>query len=127
MMKAGRLYIAIIPCLALTATLIAQSREPSSSKLPIAGMSNHGGYVNFATGSAEGIGRDGATRPLEAESTVDNGEIVQVGDAGRLELLLNPGYYLRLNSGARVRLVDLATNNLRIDLLAGAAIIEVVI
>src|SRR5205814_3865468 len=56
-----------------------------------------------------------------------SGDTIQVGDRGHAEVLLNPGYFLRLSSNSRVRLVDLSPDNLKIKLLAGSAIVEIAI
>ena len=54
-----------------------------------------------------------------------NGDMVQIGNKGRVEILLNPGYYLRLSNNTRAVLVDLSPANLKIKLLSGSAIFEV--
>jgi hypothetical protein len=54
-----------------------------------------------------------------------NGDLVQIGNEGRVEILLNPGYYLRLFNNTKAALVDLSPSNLKIKLLSGSAIFEV--
>lgn len=85
-----------------------------------------GGLVNFAEGVVECV-RDG--RPIakvRARQALANGDTIQTGE-GRVEILLNPGYYVRLSNNTLAQFVDLSPGNLKIKLLTGSAIIEIAI
>jgi len=69
-----------------------------------------------------GAGR--ANIRVRAGQEFADGDTVQVGNEGHVEILLNPGYYLRLFNNTRARLVDLSPGNLKIKLLSGSAIVE---
>ena len=61
---------------------------------------------------------------LTAQSDLSAGDVVDTGTSGRVEVLLNPGSYLRVNSGTRFELVDNSLEHLTIKVLQGTAIIE---
>lgn len=61
---------------------------------------------------------------LSAQADLGSGDVVDTGASGRVEVLLNPGSYLRVNSGTRFELVDNSLEHLTIKLLQGTAIIE---
>jgi hypothetical protein len=56
-----------------------------------------------------------------------NGDLLKTGSDGRAEILLNPGYYLRLGPSSRLVLQDLSRNNLKVKLVSGSALLEVLI
>lgn len=88
------------------------------------GFLRHGGLVNVVDGEAECLCGSGSASVLRAKQEVAAGDTIKVG-GGRVEILLNPGYYLRLGPHTEARLADLTPGNLKIKLLAGAAIIEI--
>lgn len=71
-------------------------------------------------------GLDDATlKPLKTSQQLDRGQVVQVGSSGRAEVLLNPGYYLRLSTNTRAALLDLSRENLKVKIFHGSVIIEI--
>ena len=81
---------------------------------------------NFIEGDVEHL-RGSATAPLTLNHTFENGDVIQAGDSGRAEILLVPGYYLRLDRNTRISLLDLSPDNLKLKLWNGSAILEVAI
>ena len=77
-------------------------------------VSTKAGLVNYVQGSAN----------VKATTTVPAGTPIETGPAGAVEILLNPGSYLRLgeNSAAVFEQVELAEISLRIT--HGSAVIE---
>lgn len=65
--------------------------------------------------------------PLKVLQEFNENDEIQVGENSRVEIILNPGSYLRLYSNSRIRLVDLSPDNLKLKLLKGSAIIEILI
>jgi hypothetical protein len=61
---------------------------------------------------------------LSAQDDLKAGDVVDTGTSGRVEVLLNPGSYLRLAEGARFELADNSLEHLTIKLLQGSAIVE---
>ena len=84
----------------------------------------HGGLVNVVDGQAECM-CGGAHIPISPKQEVTGGDTITVG-AGRIEILLSPGYYLRLGPHTEARLIDLTPGNLKIKLFSGSAIMEIV-
>jgi hypothetical protein len=121
------LFLAAVFVLSVSSVLAAQTKEEKAQarfNQAAKGFLRHGGRVNVVDGEA-GC-RCGSTRPsvLRAKQEVVAGDTIKVG-AGRVEILLNPGYYLRLGPHTEARLVDLTPGNLKIKLFSGAAIIEI--
>jgi hypothetical protein len=77
-------------------------------------VSTKAGLVNYVQGSAN----------VKATTTVPAGSPIETGAAGAVEILLNPGSYLRLgeNSRAVLEQVELAEISMRIT--RGSAVIE---
>ncbi|MEO8434961.1 MAG: FecR domain-containing protein [Pyrinomonadaceae bacterium] len=61
---------------------------------------------------------------LTAQSDLKSGDMVDTGTTGRVEVLLNPGSYLRVAEGSRFALTDNALEHLKVSLLKGSAILE---
>src|ERR1041385_4131903 len=88
----------------------------------IHGFERRGGFVNFVSGNGACL----CAAPPNANSKrpLTNGDAIEVTD-GRAELILIPGYYLRLSDHTTVRLLDLSRDNLKIEITKGSAIIEI--
>jgi hypothetical protein len=118
----------LIVLLMLCATGVCQQSLPNGSPLP-AGRDGRirfrGGLINVSSGNVSCLFRGIAT-PARAGDTLHNGEVIEI-DKGRAEILLNPGYYLRLADQTQVEFVDLSPGNLKIRLLRGSAIVEIAI
>src|SRR2546426_5426514 len=61
---------------------------------------------------------------LTAQQDLDAGDIVDTGTTGRVEVLLNPGSYLRAAERSRFVLADNSLEHLTLRLLSGNAIVE---
>jgi len=61
---------------------------------------------------------------LTAQSDLKSGDIVDTGTTGRVEVLLNPGSYLRVAEGSRFALADTSLEHLKVNLIKGSAIVE---
>jgi hypothetical protein len=86
-------------------------------------ISAKAGYVNFVSGEVRHQ-RAGIWQSIRAQSSLDAGDIVQTGTDGRIELLLNPGSYLRIAGNSEVQLVNASLDDLRLKLIRGSAIVE---
>jgi hypothetical protein len=122
-----KLFLAVAFMLSVGSVLAAQTNDEKAQarfNQAAKGFLRHGGLVNVVDGEAACMcGRVSATM-LRAKQEVAAGDAIKVG-AGRVEILLNPGYYLRLGPHTEARLVDLTPGNLKIKILSGAAIIEI--
>lgn len=83
------------------------------------------GALNYLEGNPM-VFKSAATQgELLAENRqVQPGDRVKTGDRGRVELLLNPGGYLRLGYDSELRVLETKYENMQFELLAGSAIVE---
>ena len=97
---------------------IAQNREKFV-------ISAKAGGINAVTGQATVHGR-GETdwQQLMVTDDLNSGDRVKTASDGRIEILLNPGSYLRVGGDSEVELADNSLDNLELRLLRGVAIVE---
>src|SRR6201988_5390565 len=110
------LSVSFILCCALVGA--AQNREKFV-------ISAKAGGINAITGQASVHSR-GETdwQVLSITDDLDAGDRVRTASDGRVEILLNPGSYLRLGGNSEVELSDNTLENLEVRLLRGTAIVE---
>lgn len=126
-MKLGNLISVPVLVLAAFGSVLCQSRKPPaprSDTVRAKGFRVEGGLANSIEGEVECVCAGVATR-IKTQHAFGNGDTVRVGDQGRLEILLEPGYYLRLAGNSEARLLDLSPVNSKIKLLRGSAIVEI--
>jgi len=88
-------------------------------------ISAKAGGINAITGGATVSSRGGsAWEQLNVTDDLNSGDRVRTADDGRVEILLNPGSYLRVGSNSEVELSDNTLANLEVRLLRGTAIVE---
>lgn len=88
-------------------------------------ISAKAGGINAITGEASVHAR-GETdwQQLSITDDLDAGDRVRTAYDGRVEILLNPGSYLRLGGDSEVELSNNSLENLEVRLLRGTAIVE---
>src|SRR5215467_7554801 len=77
-------------------------------------VSTKAGVVNYVKGAST----------VKAATTVAPGQIVATGPGGAVELLLNPGSYLRMGENTRVVLEKVDLYDIAVKVLGGSAINE---
>lgn len=88
-------------------------------------ISAKAGGINAITGQAAVHSRgNGDWQVLSITDDLNAGDRVRTGDDGRIEILLNPGSYLRVGGNSEVELMDNTLENLEVRLLRGTAIVE---
>lgn len=88
-------------------------------------ISAKAGAINAITGGASVSSRGERNwQQLMITDDLNNGDRVRTEGDGRVEVLLNPGAYLRLGGNSEVELVDNSLANLELRLLRGTAIVE---
>lgn len=88
-------------------------------------ISAKAGGINAITGQASVYSRGQADwQQLNITDDLDAGDRVRTADDGRVEILLNPGSYLRLGGDSEIELADNTLENLELRLLRGTAIVE---
>jgi uncharacterized membrane protein YgcG len=88
-------------------------------------ISAKAGGINAISGEASVHGR-GETdwQRLSITDDLNAGDRVRTSFDGRIEILLNPGSYLRVGGNSEVELMDNTLENLEVRLLRGTAIVE---
>jgi len=88
-------------------------------------ISAKAGGVNAVTGGAT-MRAHGASewQLLTIKEDLEAGDVVRTGHDGRVEMLLNPGSYLRVGENSEFELSDNSLQNLELRLLRGTAIVE---
>ncbi len=108
--------IALILCCSLEG--LAQNREKFV-------ISAKAGGINAITGGASVITRGGGGwEDLMVTDDLRSGDRVRTAGDGRVEILLNPGSYLRVGGNSEVELLDNSLASLEIRLWRGTAIVE---
>ena len=107
---------AIILCCSIVN--LAQNREKFL-------ISAKAGGINAVTGEAS-VNSRGETdwQQLNITDDLDAGDRVRTASDGRVEILLNPGSYLRVGGDSEIELSDNTLANLEVRLLRGTAIVE---
>lgn len=98
--------------------------KPQEDRVDLNGFLTEGGIVNFTEGAANYVHPGAAEQELKVRQALENGDSIQTGENGRVEILLNPSYYLRLSSNTRILFLDLSPNNLKLKITRGSAIVE---
>lgn len=107
---------AIILCCSIVN--LAQNREKFV-------ISAKAGGINAVTGEASVHSRgQGDWQQLNVTDDLDAGDRVRTASDGRVEILLNPGSYLRVGGDSEIELADNTLANLEVRLLRGTAIVE---
>ncbi|HKO62263.1 MAG TPA: FecR family protein [Pyrinomonadaceae bacterium] len=116
------LILAALAVVSLPATTFAQAPGPTRDRFVI---SARAGGVNAVTGRAS-VRMQGKTEweLLTIKEDLATGDTVQTGTDGRVEMLLNPGSYLRLGENSEFELANDSLDNLEIRLIRGTAIVE---
>lgn len=112
-----KLFVALVALIAFGTLALGQNRERF-------GISAKAGGVNAVTGKVS-VKSDGkAPRLLTSNDDLDSGDVVSTGVTGQVEILLNPGTYLRLAERSEFVMEDTSLDNLLVRLNKGSAIIE---
>ena len=114
--------LAAIALISLPAFSFAQSPLPTRDRFVI---SARAGGVNAVTGRATVLTQGNTVwEQLTIKEDLQTGDTVKTDVDGRVEMLLNPGSYLRLAENSEFELINNSLDNLEIKLLRGTAIVE---
>lgn len=119
------LLCAILLFVSGVVTVCAQqegTRRPSRDRFVI---SARAGGVNAVTGKT-GVHAKGSTiwEELTIKDNLEGGDVVKTGLDGRVEILLNPGSYMRVGENSEFELTSNSLDNLEVRLISGTAIVE---
>jgi len=88
-------------------------------------ISAKAGGINAITGQADVHPKgESEWQQLSITDDLDSGDRVRTANDGRVEILLNPGSYLRVGGDSEVELSNNSLANLEVRLLRGTAIVE---
>src|SRR5215216_1397903 len=88
-------------------------------------ISAKAGGINAITGQADVHPKgESEWQQLSITDDLDSGDRVRTANDGRVEILLNPGSYLRVGGDSEVELSNNTLDNLELRLLRGTAIVE---
>ncbi|MGH9880725.1 MAG: FecR domain-containing protein, partial [Pyrinomonadaceae bacterium] len=88
-------------------------------------ISAKAGGINAVTGKAIVHGKGTSEwEQLTIKEDLEAGDVVKTGLDGRVEMLLNPGSYLRVGEDSEFELTNNSLENLEVRLLRGTAIVE---
>jgi uncharacterized membrane protein YgcG len=113
-----KLFVGLLTLLAVAVSASAQSRERF-------GISAKAGGVNAVTGKVSVTTGKNPARQLTSKDDLESGDIVSTDVGGQVEVLLNPGSYLRLAEQSEFVMEDTSLDNLLVRLRKGSAIVEV--
>ncbi len=113
--------IRALGAIAVLAALVCASQAQDREKFVI---SARAGGVNSVNGSVMVTRQGQAAQLLTIQDELSPGDVVATRPGSQVEVLLNPGSYLRVGENSEFTLVDNSLNNLVIKLTKGSAIIE---
>jgi hypothetical protein len=121
------LLVLLILC--CTPPLSAQNQKPPKRQITVEdvkGFRTEGQIAIVLTGEAVFVRNK---RPVQLKSLqfLDDGDTVLTAKDAHAEILLNPGIYLRLSANTVVRFLDFSPDNLKLKLLRGSIILEILI
>ena len=120
--------LGLFPVLAVIATFFIPT--PSFAQGPVSArdrfvITARAGGVNAVTGRAT-VRTQGKTEweLLTIKEDLQTGDSVKTDSDGRVEMLLNPGSFLRVGENSEFELTDSSLDNLEVRLVRGTAIVE---
>jgi hypothetical protein len=121
------MYLSIFSFLALLVCLAAVGGATQAQTRDKYLISAKAGGINFVSGNVMVVRQGTSTdQTLMDQDNLESGDVVTTGMGGRVEVLLNPGSYMRIAENSEFEMTDTSLDHLRIKLLRGSAIIEVV-
>lgn len=112
---------------ALSVLSVASFAQSTQARRPVDSdyiVSAKAGAVNIVQGDATYKRVKGDWDMLIAGDELNDGDMVRTGNNGRLELLMNPGSYLRMSSDAELVVTNTSLDDLHIKLNRGSFILE---
>jgi len=119
------LFCAILVVISGVATAFAQKEASRGQTRDRFIISARAGGVNAVTGKT-GVHSKGSTNweQLTIKDNLEGGDVVKTGLDGRVEILLNPGSYMRVGENSEFELTSNSLDNLEVRVIRGTAIVE---
>jgi len=112
-----KFFVTTVVLVAFGTIALGQNRERF-------GISAKAGGVNAVTGKVSVKSEGKEVRLLTSNDDLESGDVVSTSVSGQVEVLLNPGTYLRLAERSELVMEDNSLDNLLVRLNKGSAIIE---
>ncbi len=122
-MRSARLLL--VPALIVVGLIASSPLTTNAQTRERFVISARAGGVNAVTGRAS-LRAQGASewQQLTIKEDIQTGDVVKTGIDGRVEMLLNPGSYLRVGENSEFELANNSLDNLELRLIRGTAIVE---
>lgn len=122
-MRKPQHWLSLITCsVALVICVAGIARAQTRDRFIISAKA---GGINAVTGRATVHGRGvDEWHELTIKEDLESGDVVKTGADGRVEMLLNPGSYLRVGENSEFELSNNSLENLEVRLIRGTAIVE---
>lgn len=122
--------ISRIASIVLTATLMVIAVSAQKDTIAAAAgdkyvISANAGGVNYIEGQVSIVRKLGKSGTLLKRDRIEIGDVVSTGPGGKVEILLNPGSYLRLGENSSFEFITTSLDDLQLRLVSGSAILEV--
>ena len=118
--------VSLFPALSLAALVLAVPLLSQAQDREKFVISARAGGVNTVTGRATMRPHgNGEWKQLTIKEDLEAGDVVKTDLDGRVEVLLNPGSYMRVAENSEFELKDNSLENLELRLIRGTAIVEV--
>jgi hypothetical protein len=122
-MKKKWLLASIVSLLSIVCALNAVGQNSTVAGQYV--ISAKAGGVNYVDGKVSVMRKAGTSGLVLTGDEIQIGDKVTTGEDGRVEVLLNPGSYLRVGAQSSFEFTSTDLENLRLNLRAGSAVFEV--
>ena len=109
----------------LSMPVFAQKNKADSGLASNYVISAKAGGVNYIEGAVTITHKNGASGYLLKSDNLEVGDKVTTGADGKVEILLNPGSYIRLAGNSEFEFITTALDDLKLKLNRGSAMLEV--
>ncbi|MBC7900937.1 MAG: FecR domain-containing protein [Saprospiraceae bacterium] len=123
--KFSRLFTGSLAIMVLACAAIAQNNGIASAAGDKYVISAKAGGVNFVEGAVSIAKQEGRSGILLKGDRLEIGDRVSTGADGKVEILLNPGSFLRLGGNSSFEFKTTSLDDLQVNVQAGSAIFEV--
>jgi hypothetical protein len=119
----GLPFAPILGIPAVAGTIQVDLRNPEKV-VNLTGFESKGGLINLVEGDVS-INSKGNLEEAALQRKLATGDSVVTGSRSRAEILLNPGYFLRVGPDTEFRLAHLSIEDQRLEVIRGALIVEI--
>ncbi|MEJ7848504.1 MAG: FecR family protein [Pyrinomonadaceae bacterium] len=123
--KLSRVFAVLFTVTAFVFSAFAQNNSIASAAGDKYIISAKAGGVNYVEGSVSIAKKQGRSGALLKSDKLEIGDKVSTGTDGKVEILLNPGSFLRLGANSSFEFKTTSLDDLQVSVSSGSAIFEV--